>query len=189
MFKSLCKPVCLVLLFAVLTGCVSVPKPLTGEYPATQPRDSAAAGRIGERVRWGGIIIAVEPLAERTCIQILSRELGKDARPRQRDPSEGRFLACRNGFYDPEVFADGRDVTVTGTVAAMTTRTVGEYSYTMPEVAAEVIYLWPPRREPGYYHAYPAWSFWYGPAWFWPHYHYPPRPIHRPPPRPRDRAR
>lgn len=180
---------CLFALSSLFAGCVSIPKPLAGDYPATQPRDASASSRIGERVRWGGIIIAVEPQAERTCIQILSRELGRDARPLRRDPDEGRFIACRDGFYDPEVFTDGRDVTVTGRVAAMTTRVVGDYQYTMPEVAAEVIYLWPPRRDHGhYYPMYPHWSLWYGPSWHGWHYSFPLRPIHRPPPRRRDRA-
>lgn len=175
-------------LASLMAGCAGVPKPLDGAYLATQPRDSSASGRTGDTIRWGGTIIAVEPEAERTCIQILARELGRDARPRQRDPDHGRFVACRNGFYDPEVFADGRDVTITGTVVAMTTREVGDYRYPMPEVAADVIYLWPPRREPVVdYYPHPSWSFWYGPAWFGPAWYYPPRPIHRPP-RQRGRA-
>lgn len=182
--------VCIVVLSGLSVACASVPKPLSGDYPTLQPRDAVAAGRTGTPVRWGGIIIAVEPQAEHTCIQILSRELGPDTRPRQRDPSEGRFVACRAGFYDPEVFTDGREVTVTGHVVAMTTRVVGEYGYTMPEVAADVIYLWPPRRHYRYEPVYPGWSLWFGPTWYGWHHHHPwhARPIHRPPPRRRGRG-
>ncbi|MFB9069065.1 Slp family lipoprotein [Pseudofulvimonas gallinarii] len=174
-----------VILSSLSVGCASVPKPLGGEYLPSQPRAVVEAGRNGGPVRWGGSIIAVEPEAERTCIQVLARELGPDARPRLRDPDEGRFVACRAGFYDPEVFTEGREVTVTGIVAAMTTRVVGEYPYTMPEVAADVIYLWPPRVEYRYEPLPPTWALWFGPSWYgWHHHHlWHPRPIHRPRPR------
>lgn len=184
------RPVCLVAFLALVAGCASTPRPLTGDFVVVYPRQAVAGDRTGEPVRWGGTIIAVEPEAQRTCLQILSRPLGRDARPLRRDPDEGRFIACRAGFYDPEVFADGREVTVTGRIAGVVTRTVGEYSYSMPEVAADVIYLWPPRTEYAYYDpAWPAWSLWYGPGWhFGWHVHYT-RPVHRPPPRRRHRGR
>lgn len=128
-------------------ACAIAPKPLQGQFTVISAKDVAETGRTGETVRWGGLVIEVEPEAERTCLQILSRELSDIARPRDRDVSEGRFVACREGFYDPEIFTKGREVTVTGRVAGMTSRPVGEYDYPMPEVAADVVYLWPERRD------------------------------------------
>lgn len=171
------------LLLPLLGACATTPAPLQGQFSVVSPNDIAADARTGDSVRWGGLVIEVEPQAERTCIEILARELSDSARPRERDVSDGRFLACRAGFYDPEVFTRGREVTVTGTVTALTQRPIGEYTYTMPEVAADVIYLWPER--PQYEYIYAPYSPWLGPWpysrwWYAPHY--PTRHIHRPAP-------
>jgi outer membrane lipoprotein len=64
-----------------------------------------------------------------------------------RDRSEGRFIACRAGFYDPAVFTAGREVTIAGTVTGFEARRIGDYDYRYPRVAADVIYLWPERRD------------------------------------------
>src|SRR5947199_413301 len=96
---------------ALAAGCASVPAPLAGsnfaaitpQQAATQPGLSANTG--SQRVRWGGEILRVEPRANATCFEILSRELYPDARPNRRDHSEGRFIACKTGFFDPAVYA------------------------------------------------------------------------------------
>ena len=83
------------------------------------------------------------------------------------DRSLGRFIACRAGFYDPEVFMAGREITVSGRVEGFETRKVGNYDYRYPRVAAEVVYLWPERRDvdvivdPWYRGGY------YGRGWGW----------------------
>ena len=79
--------------------------------------------------------------------RLYGQRLDGNGRPRQDDRSEGRFLACRGGFYDPEVFKPGREVTVTGRVDGHEQRNIGEFGYRYPRVQADVIYLWPERRD------------------------------------------
>jgi outer membrane lipoprotein len=154
---------------AVLAGCATVPAPLAGEnFAPVTPQQVAAQGGASQRVRWGGEIIKVEPRADATCFEILSRELYSDARPNRRDHSDGRFIACKSGFYDPAVYAKGRDITVVGAVNGNEKHKVGEYDYTFAKVDADEIYMWPKRTmNPGYD---PYWGgcygdpFW-GPAW------------------------
>ena len=148
------------------TGCSAAPKVLRGEFATQGPQSSSANG---QQIRWGGSIIEVEPKAAQTCFQILSRELGASARPREVDASNGRFLACRSGFYDPAVFGRGREVTVVGAVAGTEIRSVGEYALSMPLIAADVIYLWPERTLRDNYddgwHFWPRFHYgWYGPG-------------------------
>ncbi len=151
----------------LLAGCASVPKPLQGEFGSQSPQQATGEG---ERVRWGGSVIAVEPLPDRTCFQVLGRPLDASGRPRETDATEGRFLACRAGFYDPAVFTAGREVTVVGTRDGSETRTVGEFALQLPRLAADAIHLWPERRDPSYYSdPYYFWSSvsyrgWYGPG-------------------------
>lgn len=181
----------LILLPAALAGCALAPTPLRGDYAAVEPEAVTASGRSGDRVRWGGRVIEVEPGAEQTCLQVLSQALGPDGRPRRRgDDSGGRFLACRDGFYDPEIFTAGRQVTITGTVVGTVQRRVGEFDYAMPQVAADVFYLWSELIDDPYdWHGGVWFSPWpYGPGWYGWHHRWHPKPRPLPPPRSRSRA-
>jgi len=152
-----------------LGGCATVPAPLAVDNFATVTPQQAVAQNAGsQKVRWGGEIIRVEPRADATCFEVLSRELWADARPNRHDHSEGRFIACSKGFYDPAVYTKGRDLTVTGTLNGTEQHKVGEYNYTFPQVNADQVYLWP-RRD--YVNTYDPWGPWgpydsmWGPYW------------------------
>ncbi len=153
-----------------LSACATVPKPLAGEYPAITPQQALTNNQSGQRVRWGGEIIKVEPHADSTCFEILARELFSDARPNMHDQSNGRFIACRQGFYDPAVYTKGRDITVVGTTSGSEQHAVGDYNYTYAKVNADEVYLWPKRSASAYPGSYGGWGygpygydpFWYG---------------------------
>jgi outer membrane lipoprotein len=153
-----------VLTLTALSGCVTVPTPLQGDYAASLPSPDTPPA---QKVRWGGEIIHVDTQAQRTCIEVLARRLDSSSRPARRDDSGGRFLACRAGFYDPAVFEPGREITVTGSVDGSELRKVGDYDYRYPRVAADVIYLW---REPVAYDRYA--DPWY--PWGWDPFFYRP---------------
>lgn len=167
-------PLVLIPLTCALASCATAPVPLAGEFAALTPADSVASGRSGVRVRWGGEIIKVEPAADSTCFEILSRDLDASARPLARDKSDGRFIACRSGFYDPEVFVRGRDLTIVGTVTGTEKGRVGEFDYTYARVAADAVYLWPKRalvvQQRNSWGYDPFWGPGFGPYWgggFW----------------------
>ena len=158
----------------LIAGCATAPVPLAGEFAALTPADSVATSRNGERVRWGGEIIKVEPRADSTCFEVLGRPLDARARPLVRDHSDGRFIACRAGFYDPEVFVRGRDITIVGQVTGSEKGRVGEFDYTYARVAADAVYLWPKRplvvEQRNTWGPDPFWGPGFGPYWnggFW----------------------
>ena len=159
---SLYRPLTLAAAIALLGGCATIPQPLTGNYASLTTADAQQGGGANTRVRWGGEIIRTEPGPRQTCFFLLSRPLNSQARPESGKDGEnqGRFVACRAGFYDPVVFTPGRKLTVTGTLQGTMTQQVGKYDYAYPRVAADVVYLWP--RRPIYRNAYnPYW----GGAW------------------------
>lgn len=122
---------------------------------------------IGHRVRWGGTIIAVENMKDKTVIELLSRPLSKGGEPIADNPGIGRFLARTAGFVDPTEYPLGRLLTVSGTIDKLITRSVGEYPYRYPVVEIDTLYLWPvpqPYREPPPYYWGPFYSPWY-PTW------------------------
>src|SRR5690606_31152389 len=133
----------------VLAACATAPKPLQGQFSMVTPRDSVASEQVGTPVRWGGRIIETLPGQGETCFQLISRPLNGSGRPSttSTDASDGRFLACRSGFYDAAVFEAGRDVTFIGKIAGYEQTRIGEYDYRLPKLAADVIYLWPEQRE------------------------------------------
>ena len=164
------KSIVLIPVLATLAACATAPVPLKGEFSMLVPSAAVADNHAGERIRWGGEIIKVSPGENETCFEILSRELDATARPRKRDNSDGRFIACRAGFYDPEVFTKGRDLTVVGTVSGSEVGRVGQFDYTYPKVAAEAVYLWPPRplviEQRNAWPYDPFWGPGFGPGWW-----------------------
>jgi outer membrane lipoprotein len=164
--------ICALSAAALLAGCATVPAPLVGTNFASVTPQQAVSGpaNSGQRVRWGGEIIKVDPRADSTCFEILSRELYDDARPNRKDRSDGRFLACKPGFFDPAVYEKGRDITVVGTLSGSEKHKVGQFDYTFAKVAADEVYMWPKRTVyvAGYYDPFygPCWGdpFW-GPGW------------------------
>lgn len=144
-------------LLGLLSGCATAPQPLRGEFLAIDPVDGA--GHAGALVRWGGTIAAVEPAAGHTCFQVVGRPLTASARPAATDQTTGRFLACREGFYDPAVFVEGRELTVTGRIDGTEDREIGAYLYRHPRVDADRVFLWPEPRDTVIYA--PAYRPWY----------------------------
>ena len=157
-----------------LSACATAPKPLQGQFSTVSPRDSVAQKQTGTPVRWGGRIIETIPGQGETCFQMIARPLNGNGRPSttSADASDGRFLACRAGFYDPAVFTPGREVTFIGRVEGTETVRIGEYDYRLPRLAADVVYLWPEVREvevvvPPHPYWGPYWRPYWGPWWWW----------------------
>lgn len=158
----------------LLSACASIPEPLQGEYTTTEPQLASSLSQ-NQQIRWGGIIIAVNPEAASTCLEILGKPLNKQQRPLNQDGTIGRFIVCKNQFIDPEVIAEGREVTITGAIRHIEEREIGEYIYSYPIIDAGSIYLWPEREERVYYNT--------GGMYYWPYYspyHYYPYMYTRP---------
>lgn len=152
-------------LAATLTACATAPRPLQGQFSSLLPDAAAQREASGELVRWGGRIVHVEPQRERSCFEIVAKPLNASGRPENLDRSAGRFIACRHGFYDPEVFQPGRAITVSGHIDGFEMRKVGEFDYRYPRVAADVIYLWPEQRERELVIGRPVFSVGFGRVW------------------------
>ena len=168
-----------------VSACTTIPEQIQGTYSEVSPARVDPAV-FGSAVRWGGTIIAAENEENSTCFEVLSRDLDKYLRPRLEDQTAGRFIACKPGFYDPEVYKHGREVTVTGHIRNIEVRQVDEFNYRYPVVDVDNLVLWEVREEvvvidnpydPFYY------PYWGGPYWgYYPYYYrgsYP-YPMHGP---------
>jgi outer membrane lipoprotein len=167
---KLLRPITALAALALLAGCATVPQPLEGDYGESFFPEQATSASVGARVRWGGTVVETRPGEERTCIELLARELDASARPRDTDRGQGRFLACRAEFMDPEIFTNGREVTVVGRLQGFREGSVGEFLYDYPVVDADAVYLWPERVDPYWYDRgwyYHGWGY----PYYWPYYH------------------
>ncbi|MBA1332420.1 membrane protein [Candidatus Endoriftia persephone str. Guaymas] len=162
-----------------LNGCASpLPKAIS-QVPPTEIRVEEVRQQperfLGSRVRWGGSIIQVENLPQHTLIELLSRPLSGNGKPDSSGRTQGRFLARIPGFLDPEEYPKERLLTISGTIAGTTQRTIGDYPYLYPLVESEIHHLWPDQREardwqnrdPFYDPWYPWGSPWYRHPYYW----------------------
>ena len=157
---------------AALSGCASTPDELRGDYTGPEPA-KATDEDIGINVRWGGRLLEVQPRRERTCFEILARELDDIARPLESSSPPGRrFLACRDGFDDPASYPADSDITVVGEINGFETRPIGDYDYRYPVIRPEAVHVWPERRtvDPS---PLPPPRWWYDPYWRYPPYYSP----------------
>jgi outer membrane lipoprotein len=165
---------------SILAGCASqIPKeirvPPEGNPSVAQVRADAKK-YIGAPVRWGGMIANVQNAKSHTLIEVVSRPLDSDGRPKGDSQTEGRFIARFKGFVDPSVYPKDRDLTVAGTIEGEIVRPIGEFPYNFPVVDVQYSYLWAPL--PTYRYSYPP--PWYYDPWYpygfygpWPYRPYP----------------
>lgn len=125
----------------LLAGCTaSPPRAEAAPGPAAAVADQARFQ--GQRVVWGGQIVAVHNLRNRTELEVLAYPLGSGGRPASGGTPSGRFIAVRSGFLEPADFAPGRLVTVSGTVGPSREGSVGEARYRFATISAEELQLW-----------------------------------------------
>ena len=158
-----------------LSACTTVPVQLQGDYAELSPA-RVGPDAFGSQVRWGGVIIDAMNKPDHTCFEVLSRELDKYLRPRIEDRTAGRFIACKGGFYDPEVFARGREVTVVGRVREVEERRIDDFNYRYPVLDLDELVLWELRQEVMVIDTHYD-PFWY--PYFWADPFWGPYPYHR----------
>ncbi|MHB8254291.1 MAG: Slp family lipoprotein [Acidiferrobacter sp.] len=133
------------LLILSLAGCANHPRPKAPHIDAKlSPRDVLAHPRAtrGARVRWGGMVIGDNVGPVRSTLTILAYPLDEDGRPFLGRTDWGRFQAVAPGYLDPVLFAQGRLITVVGTVVGTRTGLVGQAHYLYPRVRILATHLW-----------------------------------------------
>lgn len=164
----------LLIMSLLLAGCATrIPQEL--QAPNLSRATVAAARQhlvpSGIHVRWGGVIASVTNRPHSTWIQLISRPLRHNGRPRRGIRSDGRFLAKVPGFLDPDVYRIGRKMTVIGIFTGLQVETIGRFPYKMPVVNVLSSYLWRPRPVMNYYYSdpWPVWGWGFGPypGWGW----------------------
>ena len=135
-----------ILATAVLAaGCASSPVAPGGVEVAPYGPAHVLSGEAqpGDRVVWGGRIVAIDNLAEHTELTVASYPLDRADRPRFREQAGVRFVLIEDGFLEPVEWRRGRYITVLGVVDGIEERVTGEYVHPHPLLQAEKLHLWP----------------------------------------------
>lgn len=136
---------------ALLAACAPPPIYKSGpEVINATPRQVAATPNnyAEAQVVWGGTIIGVKNLSNRTDIEILAYPLDSSQRPRLKAEAMGRFIAELPGFIEPMNYPDGVPVTVRGQIAGTQAGVVSHatYIYPMVFVRSGDLHLWTPQE-------------------------------------------
>jgi outer membrane lipoprotein len=141
-------------LLLLLGGCSSKPLlPTEGvntELTAQRVVD-LERGVSGSRVLWGGVIVNITNLRERSRLEVLAYPLDSKQRPQTDQPAGRRFFAYHPGYLESTDYAAGRQVSMVGTVGGIEEAPLGEHRYRYPVLNSERLHLWPvepPQSEP-----------------------------------------
>lgn len=163
----------------LVSGCGSrippaINDPDVGAVEVAQVRSSPEAF-YSNKVRWGGILLSVENTANQSKLTIVSFPTNEEGRPIVSANSPGRFIAVVDGFLEPLVYRENREITVVGRVAQPESGKVGEYDYDFPVVTVDDFHLWPKRVERAVYPEpyYRPFMYPHYPFYPWPHYRFP----------------
>lgn len=107
------------------------------------PIQVAASGEARGDVHWGGRIVQVKNLRDRTLVEVLALPLAGSGRPQGDGRPEGRFIVERAGFLEPHEYAVDRLLEVRGRLDGFTSGQVGSAAYRYPVVIGEQLLLWP----------------------------------------------
>lgn len=163
-------------LLLLLTACASnipyeIQRDITDRLITINAARAQTERYEGQNVRWGGTIVKVENRENESWIEIVGKPLGSYGRPDESDRSLGRFLVRINGFVDPAIYRENRDLTVFGTISGKATGRIDQHPYTYPVVTAKTYYLWTEYyardRRPYWYYHHP---YYY--PYYYPYYRY-----------------
>lgn len=140
---------CLATAVLLLTACA--PAPLYKPAPDTVRVPPSAVSQAPERyghanVIWGGRIVKVTNLADRTEIELLSYPLDSSQRPQTDEAASGRFIAVVPGYLEPLNYPPGRLMTVSGSLKGVRSGKVGAADYVFPLVDTVDHHLWTPEE-------------------------------------------
>ena len=133
-----------ILSLLLLSACASTSE-FSSEGVNLDLQPSMAADQVGQKVIWGGTIIDIRNLADKTRLEILSYPLTDDHRPQVKGSAKGRFIVEQAGYLEAREFGPGKLITVSGSLLSPQSGKIGDAEYLYPVVQASRLKLWKER--------------------------------------------
>ena len=121
------------------TACIGP----VGNPKLTPTQVSADQKHIGERVRWGGTLLAVRNLPDHTEVEVIGYPLDRCGVPRPDQTPVGRFIVQAPGFLEPAEYPPQRLLTATGIITGTRMGEVGAAPYPFPVLSNSTLTRWP----------------------------------------------
>jgi outer membrane lipoprotein len=144
----------------LLAGCSSNPRMAADAGP--MPDDVVAGKARPDTVHWGGRIVGVENLRDRTRLEVLAYPLNESGEPIVDAEARGRFIVEQAGFLEPKEYAPQRRIEVRGRLRGLSEGEVGDAPYRFPLVDADQLELWPEAQAADYGRRQPRINFGFG---------------------------
>ena len=159
-----------------VSGCSVISKDIRQQVDTSVGFETVLANPaayVGRMVLFGGYLVSIQNLPEKTTLTVLQTPLGSQDRPETPEKSAGRFVVVSDGFLDPAVYQAGLGITVAGTVIGPETVQIDQVPYPTFGVKPVQMHLWPIERG-GYYNGSYYFDnydpYYYNPAFFYPYY-------------------
>ena len=135
----------LLVLFTLLSACASTPEFNTSQVDRSlTPQSVIAEPEVsrGKIALWGGMILDTRNLKDTTQIEVLAYPLNASNKPMLESKPLGRFIIKHTGYLEPASYAQGRHITVLGSVSGKHSGKIGETSYDYPVISDSQLHLW-----------------------------------------------
>lgn len=145
----------LLLIFILLTACATAPNFETKniDHSLTPEKVINAFSSHREKlVIWGGTILEVRNLKDKTQIEILAYPLNESHRPMTDEKALGRFMILYPGYLESTQYAAGKQLSVLGKVSGIQSGNIGESQYTYAVINANKIHLWSATETKTFFH-------------------------------------
>jgi len=91
---------------------------------------------------WGGTILSTRNLKVGTQLEVLAYPLNSSHKPLLDKKPLGRFIIKYDDYLEPATYAQGRLISVVGSVGESQSGKIGESSYTYPVINSQQLHLW-----------------------------------------------
>ena len=138
------------LCFFVLSGCAITPEfDLKGVDKVVTPKHAAEQMKSlqGQKVLWGGLIVNSSNTSQGTQFEILAYPLDNHYKPQTDQVTLGRFIANSSQYLETLDYAQGRLLSVIGTLKETKAGKIGDAEYIYPVVTIEQHHLWKTQSE------------------------------------------
>lgn len=153
------------IIFVFLSACAVTPtvfnRALDGSPTIVTVGDDVSS-HIGSKIRWGGTLLSIKNQQDNSWLEILEYPLYRNGKPKLGSESRGRFFAKITGFLDPEVYEQGREITVFGVLNEDIKQKIGDFDYAYPvvDVLTENQRLWRETEQNTYHSLYLSYPWW-----------------------------
>ena len=132
-------------LLLMLAACATTPRFDASNIDLSiSPQQASTDSKVsqGTEILWGGVILDSSNMEDKSQLEILAYPLDSSQKPDIEKNPQGRFLAIQQGYLETTDYAQGRLITLRGTLQEQRSGKIGESVYIYPVITIDQMHLW-----------------------------------------------